>query len=116
MQFLLTVVETFLADGTREARAGSATPDEAAAVDAFNALLVRRGHWIFAGGLSSPDQAVVLDNREGGGLTVPGPLHGGPEAPGGFWVIQADDGETARELAVAGSRACNRKVELRPLL
>ena len=34
----------------------------------------------------------------------------------GFWLIQAPDIATARELAAEGSRACNRKVELRPLL
>jgi hypothetical protein len=34
----------------------------------------------------------------------------------GFWLVEAADGETARDLALQGSKACNRKVELRPLL
>ena len=39
-----------------------------------------------------------------------------PEFYSGFWVIEVSDQETARELALAGSRACNRRVELRPFL
>ena len=34
----------------------------------------------------------------------------------GFWLIEANDLESARTLAFQGSKACNRKVELRPLL
>ena len=34
----------------------------------------------------------------------------------GFWLIEAADEAVAKELALAGSKACNRKVELRPLL
>jgi hypothetical protein len=34
----------------------------------------------------------------------------------GFWLIQAADLESAQTLALEGSMACNRKVELRPLL
>jgi hypothetical protein len=34
----------------------------------------------------------------------------------GFWIIQADSLEQAQALAAEGSKACNRKVELRPFL
>jgi len=34
----------------------------------------------------------------------------------GFWLITAPDLDAARVLAAQGSKACNRKVELRPLL
>ncbi len=34
----------------------------------------------------------------------------------GFWIIQADSLEQAKSLAAEGSKACNRKVELRPFL
>jgi len=39
-----------------------------------------------------------------------------PEYYSGFWLIEAGDESKARELALAGSLACNRKVELRPYL
>jgi hypothetical protein len=31
----------------------------------------------------------------------------------GFWVINVPDDETALQLATEGSKACNRKVQLR---
>jgi hypothetical protein len=34
----------------------------------------------------------------------------------GFWLIKADSAEQAQELATLGSKACNRKVEVRPIL
>jgi len=34
----------------------------------------------------------------------------------GFWVMEAADLDVALELAAAGSKACNRKVEVRPFL
>jgi hypothetical protein len=34
----------------------------------------------------------------------------------GFWVIRAADLDVALTLAAEGSRACNRKVEVRPFL
>ena len=39
--------------------ADSATPDEMAAVDAFNDRLEAEGHWVFAGGLGAPSSATV---------------------------------------------------------
>ncbi|NBQ01552.1 MAG: hypothetical protein EBU45_05955, partial [Actinobacteria bacterium] len=34
----------------------------------------------------------------------------------GFWIIDVPNQEIALELAARGSKACNRRVELRPLL
>ena len=58
MQYLVSVID----DGT-----GLATPDEMAAIDAFNDRLRAEGHWVFAGGLGSPSPATVIDNRGGRG-------------------------------------------------
>lgn len=41
---------------------GSGTPDEMVAIDAFNDSLRDKGHWIFAGGLTAPVHANVIDN------------------------------------------------------
>jgi hypothetical protein len=34
----------------------------------------------------------------------------------GFWIVEAPDLDVALRLAAEGSRACNRKIELRPFL
>lgn len=102
----------FVIDGS----SGSASGDEMAAIDAFNAGLRAHGHWVMAAGIAAPGQAEVIDGREGRESIASGSLFGGTEYFSGFWIVETDDLETARRLAVAGSQACNRKVELRPFL
>lgn len=94
----------------------SATPEEMVAIDAFNDSLREKGHWIFAGGLAAPVHAIVIDNRNGKNLTTGKPLFDSQENYSGFWLIQAINYETAKRLAYEGSKACHRRVELRPLL
>jgi hypothetical protein len=67
-------------------RTGIATSAEMAAIDVFNDRLIAEGHWVFAGGLALPGTATVIDNR----------------------------GEEA--IFTEGSKACNRKIEVRPFL
>jgi hypothetical protein len=105
MQYLFSVI----ADS-----AGLATPDEMAAVDAFNDRLVAEGHWVFAGGLESPSTATVIDNRGGEALFTDGPFLESKEHLAGFWVLEAADLDEALKLAAEGSKACNRKLEVRP--
>lgn len=112
MKFLISVIDTATNTGSG---------DEIAEIDAFNDSLVAGGHWIFAGGLAAPDSAIRFDNRGGAGITIDGPLHDPAtnrdhEHVSGFWLVDAPDITTAQELARRGSRACNRKVELRALL
>ena len=95
---------------------GSGTPEEMRNIDAFNDTLRANGHWIFAGGLASPQQGNVIDNRKGANKETGQPLFAAPENYSGFWLIQAVDLGTAKQLAFEGSNACNRQVELRPLL
>ena len=91
-------------------------PDsEMAAIDVFNDRLIAEGHWVFAGGLGFPDSATVLDNRNDQGLTTDGPFVDSKEFLAGFWIIEAPDRAVALKLAAEGSKACNRRVELRPL-
>jgi hypothetical protein len=68
-----------------------ATPDEMAAIGAFNDRLKAEGRWVFAGGLGAPGSATVIDNR-------------GEEAA---------DLDVALKLTAEGSKACNRKIEVR---
>ena len=107
MQYLVSVID----DG-----AGLATPTEEAAIAAFNDRLRTEGHWVFAGGLGSPDPATVIDNRGGEAVFTDGPFVESKEYLAGFWIIEATDLDVALRLASEGSRACNRKIEVRPFL
>jgi hypothetical protein len=107
MQYLVSVIYD---------KTDSATPDEMAAIDAFNERLAAEGHWVFAAGLGSPSTATVIDNRNGEALFTDGPFVETKEFVAGFWIIEAPDLDVALKLAADGSRACNRKVEVRPLL
>ncbi len=93
-----------------------ATEDEMAAIDVFNEQLVTDGHWVFAGGLTVPDVATVVDGREREAVFTDGPYLESKEYIIGFWVITAPDLDVALRLAAQGSKACNRRVELRPFL
>ncbi len=97
-----------------DSETGSGDEGEMAAIDAFNERLQNSGQLIMAEGLSSPRASVVIDNRGGAGVMTPGPLHEVDEYLSGFWIVEAADRDAALELAADGSRACNRKVELRP--
>ena len=107
MQYLVSVIT----DST-----DLATSDEMAAIDVFNARLQAEGHWVFAGGLGGPDTATVIDNRGTEALFTDGPFVESKEFLIGFWIIEAPDLDVALTLATEGSKACNRKLEVRPFL
>ena len=107
MQYLVSVIHD---------QAGLVTPDETAAIDVFNDRLKAEGHWVFAGGLASPNTATVIDNWGGEAMLTDGPFLESKEYLGGFWVIEAADLDVALKLAAEGSKQCNRKVEVRPFL
>jgi hypothetical protein len=83
-------------------------------IDKFNDELRANGQWIFAWGLQVPESATVIDNRNGANLSTDKPLFDAKENFSGLWIIDVADAETAERLAFAASKACNRKVELRP--
>jgi hypothetical protein len=105
MQFLVSVIDD---------DAGLATPDEMAATDVFNDRLVAEGHWVLAGGLAAPSSATVIDNRGEDAMFSDGPFVETKEYLAGFWVMEAADLDVVLKLAAEGSKACNRKVEVRP--
>lgn len=88
---------------------------EMAAINAFNDDLRSKGQLVMAEGIQSPSQAVLIDNRAEVGLIQEGPLHQLDEYVSGFWVIETQTTDEAKEIASRASLACNRKVELRPL-
>ncbi len=107
MQYLLSVIHD---------QPDLATSDEMAAIDAYNDRLQADGHWVFAGGLGAPTTATVIDNRGDEAVFTDGPFAESKEYLAGFWIIEAADLDVALKLAAEGSRACNRKVEVRPFL
>ena len=107
MQYLVSVIND---------TAGPATPDEQAAIDVFNDRLMAEGHWVFAGGLAAPSSATVIDNRGEEAIFTDGPFVESKEYLVGFWIIEAFDLDVALKLAAEGSKACNRKIEVRPFL
>ena len=105
MKYLVSVIDE---------NSGLATPSEMAAIDVFNERLQAEGHWVFAGGLGSPNTATVIDNRGGEAVFTDGPFLESKEYIAGFWIIEAPDLDVALKLAAEGSKHCNRKVEVRP--
>ena len=93
-----------------------ATPSKMAAIDVFNDRLRAEGHWVFAGGLGAPDNATVIDNRGEEAMFTDGPFLESKEYLAGFWIMEAADLDVVLKLAAEGSKACNRKVEVRPFL
>jgi hypothetical protein len=107
MRFLISVIDT---------ASGMASPSEMAVIDEFNEKLRANGYWVIAVGIASTSEATTIDNRSGAGVLNSGSSLYGTEYMSGFWIIDAPSSELALELANEGSKACNRKVELRPLL
>ena len=93
-----------------------ATEGEMEAIDVFNEQLIAQGHWVFAGGLAAPEASTVVDGRDGEPVFTDGPYMESKEFIVGFWIIEAADLDVALRLAGLGSKACNRKIEVRPFL
>jgi hypothetical protein len=114
MQYLLSVID----DGQAFAagRDESATATEQAAIDVFNSQMQSDGNWVFAGGLGMGDSATVIDNRGEKPIFTDGPFVETKEFLAGFWIVEAADLDEALKLGSEGSKACNRKIEVRPFL
>jgi hypothetical protein len=107
MQFLVSVIHD---------QTNSGTEDEMRAIRAFNERVQADGHWVFAGGLAAPGDAIVIDNRADDVVFTDGPFVETKEHVAGLWIFEAPDLDAAVRLATAGSKACNRRVEVRPFL
>ncbi|MCC2334933.1 YciI family protein [Cellulomonas wangsupingiae] len=96
---------------------GTATAAEIASIDEYNDRLVAADQWVLAGGLAAPWASTVVDaTGDGPPLRTDGPFLETTEYVAGFWVVEAADHATALGLATDASRACGRRVELRPFL
>ena len=114
MQYLVSVIDD---------KTNSGTPEEQAAIDVFNDRLKAEGHWVFAGGLASPNSATVIDNRGEEAMFTDGPFLESKEFLAGFWIIDVDSPERAYAIAArisaapgAGGTPLNMQIELRPIM
>ncbi len=107
MKFMIFVIDQ---------QSRSASTNEMAAIDEFNNSLQADGHWVMAAGLADPTKATLIDNASGRGDVTGGSLFSNDDFYSGFWIIDAASEELALELARQGSKACNRRVEVRPFL
>lgn len=107
MQYLVSVINN---------STDLAADEEQAAIDVFNDRLQAEGYWVFAGGLGGPDTSTVIDGRGAEAVVTDGPFVETKEWIVGFWILEAPDLDVALRLAAEGSKACNRKVEVRPFL
>ena len=83
-------------------------------VDALNADMQAHGVWVFANGLTEPDIATVVQQRNGEIVMTDGPFVEAKEHIGGFWVIEAADLDAALGWAKRATVACQAPVEVRP--
>jgi hypothetical protein len=72
------------------------------------------GAWVFSGRLHEPDTATVVRVSGGEVLTTDGPFVEAREHLGGFYVIAADDLDTALGWASKVTGAIKAPIEVRP--
>jgi hypothetical protein len=109
MRYLFAVI----ANRTGEIQADH---DEMETIDSFNEKIEAAGQRIMAAGIATPDQAVVFDFRGTRDSITHGPVVDSDLFMAGFWVIEAENDIVAHALAAEASHACNRPIEVRPLL
>jgi hypothetical protein len=107
MRFLIEVLDD---------SSNTATNSEMAEIEKFNEFLKSNGYWVMACGIDSPSKSLLIDNRNDLGYSKSETNYKSEMFVSGFWLIDAIDDKQALDIALAGSKACNRKVELRPLL
>jgi hypothetical protein len=85
------------------------------ATGVFTAKLRDAGNFVYANGLAEASAGTVVDGRGNAPIFTDGPYVESKEYLNGFWVIEAADLDEALRLAAEASRACVRKIEVRPM-
>lgn len=93
-----------------------ASDSELEAIGQFNDQLRIQEKLIFAVGVGSPANSILIDNRNDAGIKSNTSLLNPDEFMSGFWIIDANNETDASNIALEASKACNRRIELRPLL
>jgi hypothetical protein len=82
-------------------------------VNALADELTAAGSLVFAGGLNRTAPTVVR-SVDGKIVTTDGPFAESKEQLGGFWIVEADDVDAARDSAAKLAAACRRPIEVCP--
>ena len=83
----------------------------------LGAELVASGEFVDGQGLAWPDAAkLVRSDGVSAPVVTDGPFLESKEYLAGFWIMEAADLDVVLKLAADGSKACNRKIEVRPFL
>ena len=106
MRFIIFVIDSDSSSGSK---------DEMHEIDNFNSELSGNNQLVMAAGIAGSSHGLLIDNRGTKELVESGSMNGA-EFYSGFWIIDAESERQAQELALKGSRACNRRVELRPFI
>ena len=81
-------------------------------VNALADELTAAGGLVFGGGLD-PSQPTVVRSVNGKIVTTDGPFAETKEQIGGFWIVETDGADAAREWAAKLAAACRRPIEVR---
>src|SRR5215211_1852783 len=112
-QYLLS---TYAVEG--EVPGAPSTPEEMAAfmerVAALEAEMEASGTFVFGGALHGPDAATVVRFTQGDPIMIDGPYIEAKEHIAGFYIINADDLDTALAWANKVVAAINHSIEVRP--
>lgn len=85
------------------------------ATGTFNDELRDQGCFVYANGLAEASAATVVDARGETPIVTDGPYVESKEYIAGFWIVRVADLDAALRLAARGSRACRRRIEVRPM-
>jgi hypothetical protein len=83
-------------------------------VGALEQEMKSAGAWLFGGALHEADTATVVRLSDGEVLTTDGPFAEAKEHLGGFYIIEADDLDTALAWASKTTAAVSKPIEVRP--
>ncbi len=112
-QYLLS---TFVVEG--EVPGAPSSPEEMQSfmkrLIALEAEMDETGTFVFGGGLHGTDAATVVSPGDGEVITTDGPFAEAKEHIAGFYIINADDLDTALAWAGKVAVATNHPIEVRP--
>jgi len=83
-------------------------------IGVLEAEMKSTGAWVFSGRLHEPETATVVRVANGEILTTDGPFAEAREHLGGFYIVNADDLDTALALASKVTRVIGAPIEVRP--
>jgi hypothetical protein len=83
-------------------------------VNALEEEMRSSGTYVFGGALHGPDTATVVRVTGGDFLTTDGPFAESKEHLGGFYIIEAEDLDSALAWAKKTTAAVNHPIEVRP--